>query len=70
MSKKNKKTSDPTNDLSTKEGKLQHLKSEIQKAQEEENEEYLKYLLRIQEMTINIYEGGVVVFQSGKPPYY
>ena len=59
------------NETKTKEEKLAHLTSEIQKAEEEGNEEYVNYLLKIQEMTINVYEGGKVVFQSGKPhpPY-
>ncbi len=55
----------------TKEEKIKHLETEIKKATEEGNEEYLKYILRIREMTINVHDGGTVIFQSGKPnpPY-
>lgn len=58
----------------TQKEKEAHLRAKIQKAQDEGNEEdeeyytiLLKYLLEVENMTINVYEGGTVVFQSGKP---
>jgi len=33
----------------------------------EENEEYLKYIMKDNTININVYEGGTVIFQSGKP---
>ena len=71
MSKKEKKPTDSTKAFNTKEEKIAHLKAEIQKAEEEGDYGYVAYLMEIQELTINVYEGGKVIFQSGKPtpPY-
>jgi ribonuclease HIII len=51
----------------TKDEKIAHLEAEIKKAQEEENETYLNYLQRIRKLTINVYDGGTVIFQTGTP---
>jgi ribonuclease HIII len=34
---------------------------------EEEEENYLKYVMKDNTITINVYEGGTVIFQQGKP---
>lgn len=47
--------------------KIKHLEDEIKKAKEENDEVYLKYLLRIKEATFNIHAGGTLIFQSGSP---
>ena len=75
MKSKDSKTNDKTKVDSvperTQEEKLAHLDAAIAKAEEEEDEYTVNYLQRIREMTINVYEGGTVIFQSGKPtpPY-
>lgn len=62
-----------TKTMSQKE-KIAHLEAKIQQAQSEGNEddeEYyttlLKYILKVENMTINVNDGGVVIFQTGKP---
>jgi hypothetical protein len=52
----------------TKDEKIAHLEAELKKAQEEGNETYLEYLIRIRELTINVHTGGQVFFNSGNPP--
>lgn len=57
----------------TNEERKEILKQKIKAAQvagDEEEEEYLTniyYTMEIENQTINVYEGGVVIFQSGKP---
>lgn len=53
----------------SKEERLKHLNKEIEKAEEEEDEVYLKYLTRIKgDLIIHNYEGGLIIWQSGTPP--
>ena len=66
---KNKNKEKTTEGL-THEEKIEHLDAEIAKAKEEGNEYYLEYLLRIRKMTINVHQGGTVIFQSGTLPKY
>lgn len=57
----------------TNEERKKIIKEKIKAAQvagDEELEEYLTniyYNMPIENQTINVYEGGVVIFQSGKP---
>ncbi len=51
----------------SKQEKLKVLDAKIAAAQEAGDEEEYKYLLNIKNMTINVNEGGTVVFQSGNP---
>lgn len=55
----------------TKAEKIKQLDAEIKAAEEEGDESYLNYIMRIKEMNIHVYDGGVVLFNSGKPnpPY-
>lgn len=50
----------------TSEEKIKSLNAQIAQAEEEGDEVYLNYLLRIREMTINNY--GTIYFQAGNPP--
>lgn len=34
---------------------------------EEQHESYLKYIMKDNEITIHVYDGGQVIFQSGLP---
>lgn len=52
----------------TKEDKLKILNAEIAAAEEAEDETYLKYVIRIKEMTITIEDGGIMYMNSGSPP--
>ena len=52
----------------SKKEKIQHIDAEIKKAEEEENETYLKYLIEIKHLTINMAENSQIFFNSGSPP--
>jgi ribonuclease HIII len=65
-----KKTEPKPEEVEVQKKKIAHLDAEIAKAEEEGNESYLNYLLRIREQTIHVYEGGIVIFQSGTLPKY
>lgn len=52
----------------SKEEKLKKLNAEIKAAEEEGDEEYLKYVMNVKKMTITIEDGGVLIMQSGSPP--
>lgn len=52
----------------TKKEQLKVLDAEIKAAEAEENEQYLEYIIRIREMTININAGGALYMNSGSPP--
>lgn len=52
----------------TKKEQLKVLDAEIKSAEAEENEQYLQYIIRIREMTININAGGALYMNSGSPP--
>lgn len=52
----------------TKDEKIKKLEAAIKKAEEEKDEVYLKYLMKVKQQTINVFEGGTVVLQSGNPP--
>lgn len=54
--------------MKTKKEKLEHLEKEIKKAEEEGDEEYLKYIMNIKKMTIYVESGGTLIMQSGSPP--
>ena len=57
----------------TKQEKLSTLKQNIAKAEEEGDEEYVKilyelyYSMEVENQTINVYDGGTVIFQTGNP---
>lgn len=51
-----------------KEEQLKVLDAEIKKAEAEENEQYLNYIIRIREMTINVHPGAAIYMNSGSPP--
>lgn len=53
--------------MKTKKEKLEHLEKEIKKAEEEGDEQYLKYIMNIKKMTIKIEDGGILIMQSGNP---
>jgi ribonuclease HIII len=42
-------------------------KAEQENLLEEEEESYLKYIMKDNTITINVYDGGTVIFQQGKP---
>jgi ribonuclease HIII len=65
-----KKTEPKPEEVEVQKKKIAHLDAEIKKAEDEGNESYLNYLLRIREQTIHVYEGGIVIFQSGTLPKY
>lgn len=52
----------------TKEEQLKVLDAEVKKAEEEGDEQYLEYIIRIRKMTININAGGALYMNSGSPP--
>lgn len=52
----------------TKDEKIKHLEAELKKAEEEGNETYLKYLIEIKHLTINMAENSQIFFNSGSPP--
>lgn len=58
----------------TNEEKKKVLKAKIKAAEEAGDEDEVKFLtelyynMEIQQMTINVYEGGTVIFQTGNPP--
>lgn len=51
-----------------KEEQLKVLDAEIKKAEGEENETYLNYVIRIRKMTINVSPGAAIYMNSGSPP--
>lgn len=48
--------------------KIKILEAQIAEAEEEGNETYLKYLVKIKELTIHNYSGGQIFVNSGSPP--
>lgn len=52
----------------SKKEKLKHLEAEQKKAEEEGNETYLEYIIRIKKLTINMAENSQVFLNSGSPP--
>lgn len=52
----------------TEDEKTAHLEAELKKAQEEGNETYLKYIIHIKNLTINMAPNSQLFFNSGSPP--
>lgn len=52
----------------TKSEKKAHLEAEIKKAQEEGDESYLEYIIKIKNLTINMAPNSQMFFNSGTPP--
>jgi len=52
----------------SKEEKLASLKAKIAQAEEEENEVYLKYIVEVQNLTINMAPNSYIFINSGSPP--
>lgn len=48
--------------------KIKILEAQIAAAEEEGNEDYRKYLLRVKNLTIHNYAGGQIFINSGTPP--
>ena len=48
--------------------KKAHLEAEIKKAIESGDETYLKYIIHIKNLTINVAAYGQVFFNTGNPP--
>lgn len=52
----------------TKDEKIAQLEAQIKKVAEEGNENYLEYLIRIKNLTINMAPNSQIFFNSGSPP--
>lgn len=52
----------------TKDEKIAHLEAQIKKAEEEGDENYLEYIIRIKNLTINVEAYGQMFVNTGNPP--